>query len=172
MQARPTTVDPNTQKEQFSNAFIHAVAAAAGYATARPGVDDDSIDWQIAATGGQGTTRSTRLELQLKCRTDLPIVDDEFRLPLKVKNFNDLVAGNVMVPRILVLVMVPPKVSDWLKLDHKSLLLRHCAYWVSLRGNAPSENEETETVGVPREQRFDVTALSAMMNRIGDRGLP
>jgi uncharacterized protein DUF4365 len=165
-------VDLNAQKEQFSNAFIHAVSAAAGYATSKPGVDDDSIDWQIAATGGQGTTRSPRLELQLKCRTELAMVEDEFRLPLETKNFNDLAPANVMVPRILVLVMVPKDVAEWLSLDHTSLVLRNCAYWVSLRGLEPSDNTHTETIGIPRSQRFDVDALREIMNRIAAGGLP
>ena len=165
-------MDPNRQKEQFSDAFIRAVAAAAGYAVSKPSVDDDSIDWQIAATGGQGTTRSPRLELQLKCRTNLNIVDGAFRLPLEVKNFNDLVPQNVMVPRILVLVVVPSTISDWLTLTHDALVLRNSAYWVSLRGRSPSEHAESETVSVPRNQHFDVTSLSAMMSRIGLGELP
>ena len=78
-----SAVDSNRQKEQFSDAFIRAVAAAAGYAVSKPSVDDDSIDWQIAATGGKGTTRSPRLELQLKCRTNLNVLADAFRLPLE-----------------------------------------------------------------------------------------
>jgi hypothetical protein len=49
-----TPMDLNTQKEQFSNAFIVAVAAAAGFTTGQWDVDDDSIDWQIAAAGGRG----------------------------------------------------------------------------------------------------------------------
>lgn len=148
------------------------MAAAAGYATSKPSVDDDSVDWQIAATGGQGTTRSPRLEIQLKCRTELDVLDDEFRLPLEVKNFNDLAPTNVMVPRILVLVMVPTNVSEWLSLDDMSLVLRNCAYWVSLRGREPSDNTHTETVGIPRSQRFDVDALREMMGRISVGGFP
>jgi hypothetical protein len=110
------------------------------HATSKPRVDDDAIDWKIAATGGQGTTRSPRLELQLKCRTELLRVEDEFRLPLETKNFNDLAPANIMVPWILVLVMVPKDVAEWLSLDQTSLVLRNCAYWVSLRGLEPSDN--------------------------------
>jgi len=165
-------VDPNSQKEQFSNAFVQAITAAAGFAISKPGVDDDSIDWQIAASGGQGTMRSPRLEIQLKCRTGLRVSGGEFRLPLKVKNFSDLVPMNLIVPRLLVLVIVPVKVSEWLMMDQESLLLRNCAYWVSLRGWPASENDETETVGVPTSQQFDVESLTAIMDRIGNGGLP
>jgi hypothetical protein len=84
------------KKKQFSVAYLHAVAAAAGYATYRPSVDEDSIDWGLAAKDG-GAVRSPRLELQLKCteRDDFDGVD--LRFPLKVKNFNDLIPENVLV---------------------------------------------------------------------------
>lgn len=77
-----------------------------------------------------------------------------------------------MVPRILVLVIVPSTISDWVTLTHDALVLRNSAYWVSLRGKNPSENAETETVGIPRSQHFDVTSLSTMMSRIGSGELP
>ena len=60
------SMDLNQQKEQFSRAYVQAVAAAAGFATYIPDVDDDSIDMGIAA-GGKESRRRPRLELQLKC---------------------------------------------------------------------------------------------------------
>ncbi len=89
----------NRQKEQFGNAFIHAAAAAAGLATCRPGVDEDSVDWIIHQSGGSGTIRSPRLEVQLKC-TACPEGDTEgFRYPLGTKNYRDLIRVDLLVPR-------------------------------------------------------------------------
>jgi hypothetical protein len=59
-------VDINHQKEQFSSNFVRVVAAVAGYALYKPEVDEDSVDWGIAAKGGIGSIYSPRLELQLK----------------------------------------------------------------------------------------------------------
>jgi len=59
----------NEQKQQFSFAYVHAIASRAGFACERPGVDDDSVDLTIAARGWvhqQAILRSPRLELQLK----------------------------------------------------------------------------------------------------------
>lgn len=47
-------MDINQQKEQFSNAYLQAVASVAGYSLYKPNVDDDSVDWGIAASGGTG----------------------------------------------------------------------------------------------------------------------
>ena len=59
-------MEVNLQKEQFSNAYLQAVTAVAGYSLYKPFVDDDSVDWGIAAKGREGRIRSPRLELQLK----------------------------------------------------------------------------------------------------------
>src|SRR5947208_3123117 len=59
------------------------------------------------------------------------------RFPLKVKNYRELI-GKRYIPRILIVVVVPKKVNDWLKQDEKSLILRRCGYWVSLAGEPES----------------------------------
>lgn len=46
-------VDINRQKEQFSSTFVRVVTAVAGYTLYKPEVDEDSVDWGIAAKGGQ-----------------------------------------------------------------------------------------------------------------------
>jgi Domain of unknown function (DUF4365) len=125
-------MDSNRQKEQFSDAFVVAVAAAAGFVTGRWDVDDDSIDWQIAAAGGQGTLRSPRLELQLKCTASPSVAEGSIHFPLPAKNYEDLIPANLAVPRILVVVIVPKLTSDWFTLSDESLILRNCAYWASL----------------------------------------
>ncbi len=56
------------QKEQFSRAYVQAVAACAGFAWSVPSVDDDSIDMTLSQTGGRGTIRSPRLDVQIKCK--------------------------------------------------------------------------------------------------------
>lgn len=42
-------MDINQQKEQFSSTFVRVVASVAGYALYMPEVDEDSVDWGIAA---------------------------------------------------------------------------------------------------------------------------
>jgi hypothetical protein len=165
-------MDLNQKKEQFSNAFIHAIAAVAGYATAKPSVDDDSIDWTVSQKGGNGALRSPKLDLQLKCTGNPDFDEDNLRFPLVVKNYDELRPDNVQVPRILVVVTVPMDITEWLILDEGSLALRHCAYWLSLRGRPATQNEETVTVHLPRIQRFDPAALAQIMNRIGNGDPP
>jgi len=60
-------MDLNLQKEQFSNAYLRAVVAAAGFQIYKPEPDIDKIDWGIASPGPKKTVRSPKVEIQLKC---------------------------------------------------------------------------------------------------------
>jgi Domain of unknown function (DUF4365) len=51
------------------------------------------------------------------------------------------------------------------------MLLRHCSYWYSLHGR-PDVAEQSVTVVIPRNQQFNPDALTGIMERIGNGGLP
>jgi hypothetical protein len=160
------------RKEQFSRAYVQAVAACAGFAWSTPSVDDDSVDMVLHQTGGAGTIRSPRVELQLKCTAAQTPVDDTFSYSIKLKNYDDLRDTNLLVPRILVVVLVPDDPDQWIGHSEAELALRRCGYWVSLRGLPPSENETGQGVRIPRAQKFTVESLQAIMQRIGQGDLP
>jgi hypothetical protein len=164
-------VDINQQKEQFSSNFVRIVASVAGYALYKPEVDEDSVDWGIAAKGGIGFIYSPRLELQLKSTSRNVMVDYYVRYPLSLKNYNEL-RVNSHVPRILVVVLLPENLSDWVVHSEAELSIRHCAYWVSLREMPETQNATTVTIELPRSNQFTVEALSTMIHRIGEGGFP
>jgi hypothetical protein len=80
------------QKEQFSNAFTRAVAAAANVAVEEPSVDDDSIDIPFRGDRSIGARRA-QLDAQLKCTEQLKAVDGGFSFFLKRKNYDELQTG-------------------------------------------------------------------------------
>lgn len=160
------------QKEQFSRAYVQAVAACAGFAWSVPSVDDDSIDMSLYQTGGGGTIRSPRLDLQLKCKASPTPAEDTFSHSIKLKNYDDLREEMVLVPRILVVVLVPDQIADWLGHSEAEMLLRRCGYWISLRGMPESVNTAGQTVHIQRAQLFNVTSLQSIMSRIESGGLP
>jgi hypothetical protein len=165
-------VDLSQRKEQFSVAYLHAVASVAGYRTSSPNVDDDSVDWFIKARGAHGRRRSPQVDLQLKCTERRTSRNGHFSFPLPVKNYNDLRGVDVHVPRILVVVFVPDTLDLWLEQSEERLLMKHCAYWVSLRDAPKTENTATVTVRLPRANQFTVDALKSMMRRIGEGANP
>ncbi len=120
------------QQEEFSRAYLHAIAAGAGLKfdpAGRP--DDDSVDVAISTRGLRGTARSPRLEVQVKCQMSAA-TGDPISYALKQKNYEDLRHTDYGVPRILVVVFVPEQVAVWTTHTEQELMMRYCAYWVSL----------------------------------------
>ncbi|WP_293358865.1 MULTISPECIES: DUF4365 domain-containing protein [unclassified Microcoleus] len=161
----------NQQKELFSKAYVRAVAAVAGFSVSQPEVDDDSIDLKIVARGGEGVVFSPELNLQLKC-TSRDVLDGQFiRYPVRIKNYRDLII-NSQVPRLLVVVLVPEKLENWLQQSEDEMCMRHCAYWVSLRGQPERLNTANVTVELSRSNQFTVEALKSIMQRLSQGDLP
>jgi len=158
----PWVARPNRQ-EQFSDAFLLAIAAAAGCASSRPVPDNDSIDWTLSCR----LPRRPKLDIQLKS-TIYPGGDDEIRYRLKAKNYDDLILSDLIAPRILVLVTVPRNVEDWLCLKPDAVLLRYCAYWKSLAGGLRTSNNKSFTVPISRKNVLTPEALRDMMVRINN----
>jgi hypothetical protein len=59
-------MDINARQEQFANAFLITVAAVAGFAAAKPDVDNDSVDWTIASR----LPRRQRFSMRVICDFD------------------------------------------------------------------------------------------------------
>ena len=53
------------------------------------------------------------------------------------------------------------RMNEWLEQDEERMLVRHCGWWMSLRGLATSANVNTVRVQVPRSQMLtrDLAAL-------------
>lgn len=152
------------QQERFGDAFLLAIASVAGCATSERRPDDDSIDWTLSCR----LPRRPKLDVQMKTWTGDNRSSNIMHYPLKRKNYEDLRVTDVLAPRILVLVTLPEKVDDWIDLSSEMLVLRRCAYWASLAGSPPSENETSVTVSVPRENVLTVEGLQMLMQRIND----
>jgi hypothetical protein len=165
-------MDPNQQLEQLSRAYVRAVAAVAGLAVYEPEVDHDSIDLGLAARGGPGTIRSPRLEIQLKATRQDLLRDDGIHYPLKLKNYEDLRGSDLLVPRILVLVLVPPEPGDWLSQSEDELVLRRCGYWLSLHEQPPTASTSSVVVVLPSVNLFTVEAVHGIMERISRQEPP
>ena len=158
----------NSQKEQFSLAYIRAVASVAGYYPSKPEVDINSVDLTIATRGSLETLRLPKLDVQAKCSSRDMVRADGVHFPLDIDNYNELRAAR-LTPCILVVLTVPPTLDQWLTQTEEQMILRHCAYWVSLLGAPVTDNETTVTVTLPIANIFSPGDLRAMMRRI-DRG--
>jgi len=162
----------NDQKEQFSFAYVRAVAAVSCISVSEPTVDDDSIDLLFQRRGGGGIVRSPRVEAQVKCSEVAQLNDQHLAFPLPLKNYEELRPTDVLVPRILIVVTVPDNLDDWLLHSEDELAVRRCGYWLSLRGSPQVPNGTNVTVHLPRINHFNAPQLQAIMQRIGNGYLP
>lgn len=149
------------QKEGLSVAYVKALAARAGFSTAVPEPDRDSVDVRIMAGG----PRRPALDLQLKATTDLAEAQDGVRrFRLRIKNYNDL-RVETQTPRLLVVLDLPPEEAQWMTVTTEELVLRRRAYWMSLQGHEEVVSQETITVRIPEGNVFDVATLQTLMER-------
>jgi hypothetical protein len=163
-------MDTSQQKAQFSLAYAHAVATVAGFKMGRWEVDDDSVDFTIGQSGGDGTVRSPRLDIQLKCTERDVLRPDGVHFPLKRKNYDDLRQTELMVPKILVVLLVPERRSEWLtEIPEQQICLHRFAWWASLAGADERVGVETPTVVLPRAQLFNPESLKAIMQKVAGR---
>jgi hypothetical protein len=153
----------NFQQEEFSRAYVHAVATVAGFKVYPPATpDDDSVDLSIGTRGIFGKIRSPRIDIQLKCWQGA--VDGEtLSYALPVKNYEELRHEDYQVPRILVVVVVPVLLDEWITQSLNDLVLRRCGYWLSLRGELETANTTSVTVHIPVANVFSVSALSRLL---------
>lgn len=156
----------NMQMEQFSLAYIRAVAARGGYQVTRPEPDLDSVDGVLMSSEG----RRARIEFQAKATSRDVLRDENVHFPLPVKNYDDLRA-DTLTPRILIVVLMPRETERWLTQTRDELCLRHCGYWLSLEGLPAVPNTASVTVPVPTSNVFGSGQLRDLMTK-ADIGSP
>ena len=168
--AGPVPPDQTWRMEQFSRAYVQAVAAAAGVSVAKPEVDDDSIDLTLQRRTVGTIRRSPRLDLQLKATYADCLSHDQLSYDLKVKNYDDLRDTALAVPRILVVVLLPANVEKWVDHSEDQLALFRCGYWLSLRGMEQTDNATKRRVHLDRRSVFNAIPpddLRAFLTSIG-----
>ena len=160
--------DQTWRMEQFSRAYVKAVAAAAGCAYWTSAVDNDALDVQLRRATTTGVRRSPQLDIQLKATTANCVADDHIAFPLDIPTYDKLRPTNFAVPRILVVVVMHPDVENWTSHSEDALSLSRCGYWLSLVGQPEVANEYTKTVHLPRTQKFDAVGLDALFLRLSN----
>lgn len=162
------TMTLNDQKEQFSRSYVIGVAAVAGCEYSERSIDRDSVDIQFHTRKHGIVYHCPQLDAQLKATSRKVVTPTEIRFPLCRKNYDELKDDAVLIPRILVVTIVPPRPCRWILQHDRRTVLYRCSYWVSLRGAANVTNDATVTVSVPLAQQFTPVTLDNLMQGIAD----
>ena len=131
-----TQIDFN-YAEQFQIAFIKAMAATCHFMTQEgPTPDRNSVDFCVISNRvipEAGGSIDGEIKLQLKT-TITPKFNKNHSLlkySLSIKNYNDLI-GKRVIPKYLVVMVIPDKPSQWLGEFTNGLFSAGCCYWVNL----------------------------------------
>lgn len=164
-------MDSNSRKELFSYAYVRAVAAAAGYSVREADriMDNAGIDLTIQAPGQLGEVLFPRCDAQVKCTSSTGIIkESSINFPLPINNYNILRSEKALAtaPVILIVVLVPEEVKDWLDVSEEQIVLKKTAYWTSLKGMPATQNRNTVTVALPRVNLLTPDNLTQIMEKI------
>jgi hypothetical protein len=162
------------RQEALSRAHARAIAAQVGLTVSEP-ENDYGVDMQLRAItplGGQRRDRGPHLDLQLKSTTRANLGQAHLTYDLPVVNYDDVRDTDAQVARILVVLVMPDDEALWLSQSPEELVLRHCAYWLSLKGRPPTTNTATIRVSVPLANVFSPAALRDIVQRLRERRDP
>lgn len=166
-------------ESELSYAYLHAVASHAGASCsiANRHQDNAGVDALLTAWGpfpSGGYLNEVDLKIQLKATIKEPVVQKDCLSYsfAGINQYNDLRCDTVAIPRILVVLFLPRDKRTWLTHTEDALSLCKCAYWVSLRDAPPSFNGKTQTVYLPKVQKFDVPNLEGLFDSIASGNVP
>lgn len=156
------------RQESLSRAYIQAIASRCGL-----NCSFRDFDYGVDVTVHLIQRRDNRyvetgfnLDIQAKSSYRAMVTDTDVLYDMEVKTYDDLRDSQVGTPRILVLLVQPEIETDWTKMTEEELMLRRCAYWLSIKGKDATTNTNTVRVSIPRSNRFSVEALQGLMERL------
>lgn len=157
------------KKEQFSIAYVCALAAQLGFNHFDPVVDDESVDIEFIGNYSRSDssikTWNPHLEVQLKCTKNGPQPDNFLHFSLPLKNYNDLRDARRSSPAYLIVLHVPANEDDWIIENTADITLKYNAYWFSLRNFPTTNNKTSVTVDIPVTNRLTKESFKNLMDK-------
>lgn len=154
--------------EKLQDAYLGAIAAAAGCELAKP-EPDPSLDWTIGHRSDKHTlVKTAKIDVALKSTFQTEPNDrGEFSFTIKNIHLEVLAEELLYYPRLLIVMLLPKNVDAWVWSRHNWMIMRHSMYWVNLRG-VQATGKEKSNVRVPYTQRFDAPELCRLLHLVGE----
>ena len=159
-------------QEMLQLGYLFAVSAAAGCNTWQPQIDE-GVDVLLSHTSAAHLSNQAWLHIQMKA-TGASGSKQASRISAKMsrKRYNELRDPNVTFNKIVVIMHQPTSQAKWISAGQQNLVIRHCAYWVSLRGlPEPPGSGDYVTVTAPLSNVFDDVELCRLMAIVGQGGV-
>ena len=164
----------NDIEEALSRAYVYAVAARAGIniATDIKDYGTDGTFKNLVSYNGGLVPSGFPLDFQLKASINCKLESDYVVYDMKVDAYEKLVfrRNNGSAPQILILLVLPSDVGQWLGHSEDALIIRRCCYWY-LVGKEHTENTSSVRIKIPRNQQFTTEALEELLGKVQSGGL-
>jgi hypothetical protein len=147
----------NNIKSELSYAYLHAIAAKAGFSCQEGNRHEDGIgvDAKVRVRerfGVDSILTNFSIDIQLKATSIQPVeANGRYSYSLPLKNYDELRSIEVGAPQLLVVLFLPIDSNEWLVHSAERLVCQKCAYSLSLWGAPASTNKTEQTVYLPVE---------------------
>jgi hypothetical protein len=158
-------------KQSYSLAFTHAIAAAARCTISDLRSDVERVDYTVRQVARHRRYSSAQVDVQMKCTEQHVLRDDGVYWRLSREHYDDLRDPDRYNKVILVVLLVPPNVQEWLVMEPDHMVLHGAAYWTCIQ-DQPAIPGSSKTVVLPRTNAYNVDQLLRILQRIGDGGRP
>jgi hypothetical protein len=156
----------NDIKAELSYAYLHAIAARAGFGCEVAGRHSDNAGVDAYVRVKERLASDSRhtnfpFEVQLKATSQAPAVEaGKYSYWIQdVGRYDELRERSGPMPKLLVVLFLPANAAHWLEHSEDGLVSRRCAYWVSLWDAPPSTNKTGQTVYLPKGNLLSVEGL-------------
>jgi hypothetical protein len=162
----------NDVKAELSYAYLHAVTTRSGVGCEVSGrlSDGAGVDAVLRVRERLAPPPSLvefTVDVQLKATSGEPTSkDNRYSFWLIKKHYDKLRMTEIRDPRILIVLFLPPDPTLWLEHTVDALLVRRCAWWVSLFDAPQTDNQTGQTVYLPQQNVFCVPGLRALLARL------
>ncbi|WP_199438812.1 DUF4365 domain-containing protein [Umezawaea beigongshangensis] len=163
-------LDARDHRGDFGQAYVRALASAAGLLVRVHDVDRDGVDLGFRFPGRANGLVVPALEAQVgswpqNARTRSPA---EWHFDgLDEVRFTRLAGDDFTVPRFLFLVRVPSDNSARAAFRTEGMLLRHLAFYCSLRHESPIENPDPRRRRSVLVPKANVLTTRSLLNLVG-----
>jgi hypothetical protein len=156
------------RQQSLCRAYIHAIAGRCGLGCSFREFDYgiDLTVHSIRRRGDRYCESGFNIDIQAKSSASVMDSSSHVLFDLEVKYYDDLRDATAGCPRILVLLVLPEEETAWTEQTVDHLLLRRCAFWMSLKGMAGTTNTATIRIPIPRTNVFSVEALNQLMKKV------
>ncbi|MFM9961551.1 MAG: DUF4365 domain-containing protein [Planctomycetaceae bacterium] len=164
----------NNIKAELSYAYLHAVAARAGFACEMSGRHSDNagVDATIRVLEERLAPASVHtqfpFDVQLKATSQKPTLEaGRYSFWLEdVKRYDKLRRRSGPFPTLLAVLFLPEDTTTWLEQSEEALIARRCVYWTSLWDAPATETATGKTIYLPQANVLSVEGLRAVARRL------